>query len=1017
MGKPIVSYISLKHIYQHQPPQFILDMLARIEKRGRTQIRTIKPGIDVVVHGVTQGELDMINRMKNGTLGPRYYIPTNESIEEIRKLSESRINLPKKKYPDKISGDYPNGVWDRFEYDNSGRPIYYDNENGHWVKYEYDNNGNKIYSETYNGYWNKWEYDQNGKVTYSEDSLGYIIDNRPNINESRINLRKKEYPDKIEGNYPNGKWSRTVFDNIGNIIYWENSDGEWKRWEYDENGNVIYSEQNDENGNNIYWEDYSGMVIDNRPQVNESRINLPVKKDETITLRKVGDHVEYFDETGNRITGTIESINNDEAYVNGDWRSLKVLHFLYRPNHISESRINLRPIERDEFDTWLHNYISDTTRYTNPEYPDDIYWMKPFSTKSSRIVFNLTKYYDNDTALCYDSEIRSKFFDVDYGQIFTVDELNRRIHKVFNDFYPIPDSVFYIDEHKFMDMTDVEYGFITRSYIESQGDNLQESQRINLRIKSPENYLRGIIEKCVELPPDDLGCRYWGNAQEKKIYFSYEGGSYLNYRLEIFNVLTDEYRMDHKDRRKLIHELVCPAFGIEYPVNNILSFSAEYSESIESLEQNYDWNKVINEGRINLKVKDPDAEDYIEKLVNGLSIKEFNMGNISPRLILYDNETQRAVGLYRQESGHVVVNYDVFFKDAFPLLRFEQTTNDIRDYIQYFLQTKFNIDISEVHHNHDQDENILVDSFWDALTQECHKRMNEGHRINLRKKEYPDKITGDYPDGNWTIRKYNDQGNVIYKEYSDGGTRQFDNSGNLIYARYANGDWVKKEYDENGKVIYYENSKGYWAKREYDDNGHLVYLENSDGIVDDDRDQINESRINLRVSTKPIEHIYTIIAATHNGIKYTNPAGIIDLIEQQPSTTKVDYIDDNGNQHTSDVKKLEYYNFKCGDEYYFYVPDENVAAKCTVYEITGIIDNNKPQQIITKPDMIGRMMNRGLEEGDITAIIKDVSGEVKKIDPAAPEYQDQPFYLWRLPDGYYYTYLDGNLDITEYEFK
>ena len=36
-------------------------------------------------------------------------------------------------------------------------------------------------------------------------------------------------------------------------------------------------------------------------------------------------------------------------------------------------------------------------------------------------------------------------------------------------------------------------------------------------------------------------------------------------------------------------------------------------------------------------------------------------------------------------------------------------------------------------------------------------------------------------------------------------------------------------FNQNGNKIYYENSDGYWRKWEYDENGNNIYYENSDG--------------------------------------------------------------------------------------------------------------------------------------------------------------------------------------------
>ena len=84
---------------------------------------------------------------------------------------------------------------------------------------------------------------------------------------------------------------------------------------------------------------------------------------------------------------------------------------------------------------------------------------------------------------------------------------------------------------------------------------------------------------------------------------------------------------------------------------------------------------------------------------------------------------------------------------------------------------------------------------------------------------------------------YDDQGNQIYYEDSDGYWEKYkyNTNGNEIYRENSNGYWFKREFDTNGNKIYYENSNGSWVKREYDTNGNLLYYENSDGVIGDNR--------------------------------------------------------------------------------------------------------------------------------------------------------------------------------------
>ena len=46
-----------------------------------------------------------------------------------------------------------------------------------------DKKGNRIYSETPGGYWAKWEYDDHGNLVYYENSDGEIVNNRHRLNK------------------------------------------------------------------------------------------------------------------------------------------------------------------------------------------------------------------------------------------------------------------------------------------------------------------------------------------------------------------------------------------------------------------------------------------------------------------------------------------------------------------------------------------------------------------------------------------------------------------------------------------------------------------------------------------------------------------------------------------------------------------------------------------------------------------------------------------------------------------
>ena len=61
--------------------------------------------------------------------------------------------------------------------------------------------------------------------------------------------------------------------------------------------------------------------------------------------------------------------------------------------------------------------------------------------------------------------------------------------------------------------------------------------------------------------------------------------------------------------------------------------------------------------------------------------------------------------------------------------------------------------------------------------------------------------------------------------------REYDQNGNIICKEYSDGYWEKHTYDQRGKVTYYENSAGYRFKKEYNTDGHQIRYENCDGII------------------------------------------------------------------------------------------------------------------------------------------------------------------------------------------
>ena len=92
-------------------------------------------------------------------------------------------------------------------------------------------------------------------------------------------------------------------------------------------------------------------------------------------------------------------------------------------------------------------------------------------------------------------------------------------------------------------------------------------------------------------------------------------------------------------------------------------------------------------------------------------------------------------------------------------------------------------------------------------------------------------------DGDWIKYEYDDNGNRIYREGGSGSwiKNEYDTNGNEIYFESSDGDWIKREYDDNDNKIYQEDSNGDWYKKEYDTNGSNIYYEDSDGYIIDNR--------------------------------------------------------------------------------------------------------------------------------------------------------------------------------------
>jgi len=110
----------------------------------------------------------------------------------------------------------------------------------------------------------------------SEDELIYVLSGIFGEKEPvRLDVNEiyDEYGNLIYYEHSDDHWEKWEHDERNNEIYYETSNGFWIKRKYDENGNEIYYEDSDgywekyeydENGKQIYYEDSDGLIRDYR---------------------------------------------------------------------------------------------------------------------------------------------------------------------------------------------------------------------------------------------------------------------------------------------------------------------------------------------------------------------------------------------------------------------------------------------------------------------------------------------------------------------------------------------------------------------------------------------------------------------------------------------------------------------------------------------------------------------------------------------------------------------------------
>ncbi|MCK9272970.1 hypothetical protein M0P65_05475 [Candidatus Gracilibacteria bacterium] len=102
-----------------------------------------------------------------------------DNIKILEEVSLSNMIVEKngiKKYFDNkgnyIKKEYPDGYWEKYEYNERKDLIKTENFDGFWIKYEYDENGNRIKRNYSDGSWLKYKYNENNKCINVEYGKG-----------------------------------------------------------------------------------------------------------------------------------------------------------------------------------------------------------------------------------------------------------------------------------------------------------------------------------------------------------------------------------------------------------------------------------------------------------------------------------------------------------------------------------------------------------------------------------------------------------------------------------------------------------------------------------------------------------------------------------------------------------------------------------------------------------------------------------------------------------------------------
>jgi hypothetical protein len=158
-----------------------------------------------------------------------------------------------------------------------------------------------------------------------------------------------------------------------------------------------------------------------------------------------------------------------------------------------------------------------------------------------------------------------------------------------------------------------------------------------------------------------------------------------------------------------------------------------------------------------------------------------------------------------------------------------------------------------------------------------------------------------------------------------------------LYVEWDNGPWTLRDYDEMGNMIYYEESDGYWEKYEYNDKSVPTYYENSDGYSDD----YIENNLNESISDKENFIIDKIVNFMLEDTNYK-----IKTIKDEPVVRIVYPFYGEEQVYTEDRNGIDYHlifmdGWSVGTDDYTYMNDQ-----------FGITNKNIIQEIFNKYNLV-----------------------------------------------------------------